>query len=74
MEGTTEITTRINSNYSGRQGFSKVENPGKGFIRVRGEASDLASDVGNLMAIRQGEYDGGSLSRGVYNLGVWLFG
>src|SRR2546428_7165352 len=40
------------------QGFSKVEGPGKGLIRVRGEASDLASDIGHLMEIHQGEYDG----------------
>ena len=35
------------------QGFSKVDDPGQGFIRVRDEASDLASDVGHLMPIHQ---------------------
>src|SRR2546426_4888207 len=40
------------------QGFSKVEGLGKGLIRVRGEASDLASDIGHLMEIHQGEDHG----------------
>jgi hypothetical protein len=35
------------------QGFSKVDDPSKCFIRVRDEASDLASDVGHLMHIHQ---------------------
>jgi hypothetical protein len=35
------------------QGFSKVDDPSQGFIRVRDEASDLASDVGHLMHIHQ---------------------
>lgn len=38
------------------QGFSQVADPSKGFIRVRDEASDLASDVGHLMPIHQGEH------------------
>src|SRR2546425_8309439 len=42
----------------GKQGFSKVEGPGKGLVRVRGEASDLASDIGHLMEIHQGEDHG----------------
>ena len=42
----------------GKQGFSKVEGPGKGLIRVRGEAPTLASDVRDLMQIHQGEHDG----------------
>ncbi len=40
----------------GRQGLSKVSDPGKRFIRVRDEASDLASDVGHLMPVHQGEH------------------
>ena len=40
------------------QGFSKVDGPGKGFVRVRDEASDLASDIGHLMEIHQGEDHG----------------
>jgi hypothetical protein len=41
-----------------RQGFSKVEDPGKSLVRMRGETPTLASDVGNLMQIHQGEHHG----------------
>src|SRR5260221_9373607 len=40
------------------QGFSKVEDPGQGLVRVRGEASELASDVRDLMPIHQREHHG----------------
>jgi TniQ len=38
------------------QGFSKVEDPGQSLVRMRGETPTLASDVGNLMQIHQGEH------------------
>ncbi len=38
------------------QGFSKVEDPGKGLVRVKGEAPNLASDVRDLVQIHQGEH------------------
>src|SRR5205823_5189337 len=39
-----------------KQGFSKVEDPGQGLLRVRSEAPTLASDIRNVMQIHQGEH------------------
>jgi hypothetical protein len=39
------------------QGFSKVEDPSQGLVRMRSEAPTLASDVGNLVHIHQGEHE-----------------
>ena len=39
------------------QGFSKVEDPGQGLVRVRGKAPTLASDMRNLVHIDQGKRD-----------------
>ena len=47
----------FNPNSPSIQGNSKVEDPGQGLIGMRGEAPELASDVGNLMQIHQGEHD-----------------
>src|SRR5260370_7780401 len=40
-----------------RQGDSKVEHPSQGLVRMRSEAPTLASDVGNLVQIHQGEHE-----------------
>ncbi len=39
------------------QGDSKVEDPSQGLVRMRSEAPTLASDVGNLVQIHQGEHE-----------------
>jgi len=39
------------------QGDSKVEHPSQGLVRMRSEAPTLASDVGNLVQIHQGEHE-----------------
>ena len=39
-----------------RQGFSKVEDPGQGLVGMRGEAPQLASNVGDVMQIHQREH------------------
>src|SRR3989442_8229737 len=44
----------INMNPQHFQGDSKVADPRQGLIRVRGEAPNLASDVGNVMQIQIG--------------------
>ena len=42
---------------AGSQGDSKVEHPSQGLVRMRSEAPALASDVGNLVQIHQGEHE-----------------
>jgi hypothetical protein len=41
--------------WKSRQAFSIVDDPGKGFIKVRDKASDVSSDFGHLMPVHQGE-------------------
>src|SRR5712692_1508537 len=52
---TLRLSTRCSHS---RQGFSKVCEPSKGLLRIRGKAANLASDVRNLMQIHQGEDQG----------------
>ena len=39
------------------QGDSKVEDPGQGLVRMRGEAPTLASDVLDLVSIHQSQHE-----------------
>src|SRR5437763_3721163 len=56
MSGCTGMQCNIReSSRASQKSPSRSTDPSEGFVRMRGEAADLARDVGNLMQIHQGE-------------------